>query len=66
MTASPASSLILIGIGGAGANAARGIHRAYGGSLRILVGRIEFDGADDTLLGDLKILLAENGEESES
>ncbi len=37
MTASPASSLVLIGIGGAAANAARGVHRAYGGSLRILV-----------------------------
>ena len=36
MTPSPASSLVLIGIGGAGSLAARGVHRAYGGSLRVL------------------------------
>ena len=42
-----------------------GVHVVQG-SLGILVGRIEFDGADNALLGDLKILLAGNGEESES
>ena len=36
MTPSPASSLVLIGIGGAGSLAARGVHRAYGGGLRVL------------------------------
>ena len=36
MTASPASSLLLIGIGGAGSIAVRGVHRAYGGGLRVL------------------------------
>ena len=56
MTASPASSLILIGIGGAGATAVRGVRRTYGGSLNALA--VDTDAAsgasdeiDFTLLG---------------